>query len=176
MWPGPIPGQVLHLGSTLCLLGVTTLAPSDPRQERNKPWVSGRLERWPCQLSLFLTGPEEAVVGEQWVFWPRDASPWTHIPFLFCFVLFYIRVSNLSFIPPSRVEYLHFCFDCLTNFSIVTECLPVSNEVHGFLKGAFYFFFFFFKEGIFNDFFKGHQWDLREHSQEKSLGLELRFN
>lgn len=73
----------------------------------------------------------------------------------FCFVLFYIRVSNLSFIPPSRVEYPHFCFDCLTNFSIVTECLPMSNEVHGFLTGAFSFFFS--KEGIFNDFFKGHQ-------------------
>ena len=102
--------------------------------------------------------------------------PHLELTYHFCFVLFYIRASNLSFIPPSKVEYLHFRFDCLTNFSIVTEWLPMSNEVYGFLKGGGHFLFSFFKEGIFNDLFKGHQLDLREHSQEKSLGLELNFN
>ena len=52
--------------------------------------------------------------------------------FFVCLFVFYTRVSDLSLIVPSKVEYLHFCFDCLTDFSIVTECLPMSNEVHEF--------------------------------------------
>lgn len=101
-WPGPIPGQVLHLAYSWCLLDVTTLAHSGSRQH----WISSRPQWWLGQPSLFLTGPEEAVVDAQWVFGP-DIS---HLEFkcLFCFVLvlsrFYIRVDDLAFIPTFEVE------------------------------------------------------------------------
>ena len=139
----PIPGQVPHPGLfSLPPGGHSTRA---FRRKARKEWTSSSWQAGEVALSVISvpTRTEEAAVGKQWVFWPRDASPGTHIPFLFCFVLFYVRASNLSFIPPSKVEYLHFCFDCLTNFSIVTEWLPMSNEVHGFLKGGAFPFFFF---------------------------------
>ena len=139
--PGPSQVRSRTRGCSLCLLGVTALEPSDARPERSEPRAPGRLERWPCRLSLSLPGPRRLLWVNSECFDPE--MPHLELTYQFCFVLFYVRASNLSFIPPSKVEYLHFCFDCLTNFSIVTEWLPMSNEVHGFLKGGAFPFFFF---------------------------------
>ena len=108
------------------------------KEQTSSSWQA---ERWPCQLSPFLPGPRRLLWVTSECFDPE--MPHLELTYHFCFVLFYIRASNLSFIPPSKVEYLHFRFDCLTNFSIVTEWLPMSNEVYGFLKGGGISFFLF---------------------------------
>ena len=53
-----------------------------------------------------------------------------HIEFKFPpLPFFYTRIDDLSFIPPFKVESLHFCFDSLTDLPILAEWVPVSKEL-----------------------------------------------